>query len=274
MQPSQIRCRMELTLVTINTWKCDGDYYKRRAVLKQQLMEMDAQVILCQECFRSADGNVDTLDYLSRSLGMKAYAVHAREKKRSLNGEWFDSSSGMGVLTRLPVNQRMIIDLPSNTTDGGRKAQLLTIELRPGVELLIANIHLTHLADEELRRRQWQAVIRVMWESKAAFRIIGGDWNAEEHDLADLRETASAADCYMLGQGDEPRCSLLACHRKGLSICVDHFYTLPTGAVDGGSYKSSNYPCFVRAGVVLDQPDAHSGLYPSDHFGIRVTLIY
>lgn len=257
---------MELTLVTINTWKCDGDYYNRMAVLKQQLMKIDARVILCQECFRSADGQVDTLDYLSRALGMTAYAVPAREKKRSLNGEWFDSSSGMGVLTGLPVNHDVIIDLPSNAADGGRRAQLLTIELGPGVELLIANIHLTHLPDEELRRRQWQAIIKVMRESTAAFRIIGGDWNAEEQDLAELRETASAADCYMLGQGDEPRCSLLACHRKGLSVCVDHFYTLPL--------EQSNYPCFIRAGVVLDQPDAGSGLYPSDHFGISVTLIY
>ena len=173
----------------------------------------------------------------------------------------------MGVLTRLAVSHEMIIDLPSNTADGGRKAQLLTIELSPGVELLIANIHLTHLADEALRQRQWQAVIKVMQESGAAFRMIGGDWNAEGRDLADLRATASAADCYMLGQGEEPRCSLLACHQKGLPICVDHFYTLHHS-------NTSNYPCFVRAGAVLNQPDAGSGLYPSDHFGIRVTLVY
>jgi endonuclease/exonuclease/phosphatase family metal-dependent hydrolase len=266
MRLAQIRLRMELTLVTINTWKCDGDYYNRRAVLKEQLMKLDAQVILCQECFKCADGSVDTLDYLSQALGMPAYAVPAREKKRRLDGEWVDSFSGMGVLTSLPVNGMLTIDLPSDGADGGRKAQLLTIESSPGVELLIANIHLTHLPDEELRRRQWQAVINVIQQSKATFRLIGGDWNAAENDLAALREKTSAADCYRLGQGDEPRCSLLACYKNGLSVCVDHFYTLPL--------ESSNYPFFVHAGVVLDQPDVSSGLYPSDHFGIRVTLVY
>ena len=230
-------------------------------------MKLDAQVILCQECFRCADGSVDTLDYLSRSLGMSAYAVPAREKKRSLNGEWVDSFSGLGILTRLPVNQEAIIDLPSNAADGGRKTQLLTIALSPGVELLIANIHLTHLPDEELRRRQWQEVMNVMRASGAAFRMIGGDWNAAEQELAECRATAAAADCYVLGQGGEPRCSLLACRQNGLSVCVDHFYTLHHS-------NSSGYPCFVRAGVVLDKPDVSSGLYPSDHFGIRVTLIY
>ena len=72
MRRAQIRCRMELTLVSINTWKCDGDYFNRRKVLKQQLMKIDAQVILCQECFRSADGTVDTLDDLSQTFGMAA----------------------------------------------------------------------------------------------------------------------------------------------------------------------------------------------------------
>ncbi|HEV2479281.1 MAG TPA: endonuclease/exonuclease/phosphatase family protein [Puia sp.] len=267
---------MELTLVTINTWKCDGDYYNRRAVLKQQLMEMDAQVILCQECFRSADGRVDTLEWLSQALGMTAWFVPCRQKLRRLEDRWVDSFSGLGILTSLPVVDQMVIDLPSDLADGGRKAQLLTIELHTGAHLLIANIHLTHLPDEELRRRQLEAILASVESPDAAFRVIGGDWNAETHSLvlAESMGSVYAADCYVLGQGGEPRCSLLACHRKGLSICVDHFYTLPARAAGGGSSEPSGYPCCVRAGVVLDQPDANSGLYPSDHFGIRITLIY
>lgn len=258
---------MELTLVTINTWKCDGDYYKRKALLNQELRKTEAQVILCQECFRSADGSVDTLEELSQALGMAAYAVPARKKKRLLGDEWVDSYSGMGVLTTLMVKDRSVIELPSDAADDGRKAQLLTIGLPTGAELLIANIHFTHLPDEELRHRQLQTVVDVMRDSKAAFRIIGGDWNTEPKYLTDFMETTSIADCYVLGRGEEPRCSLVSCYQKGLSVCVDHFYTLPL-------YNSSGYPCFVRAGVVLDQPDANSGVYPSDHFGIRVTLIY
>jgi endonuclease/exonuclease/phosphatase family metal-dependent hydrolase len=242
---------MELTLLTINTWKCDGDYYNRRAVLKQELMKMDAQVILCQECFRSGDGSVDTLDELSQTMGMAAYAVPARKKMRLLGEEWIDSYSGLGVLTALPVTDQTVIDLPSNAGDGGRKAQLLTIRLASGQTLRVANIHLTHLPDDELRRRQLQAVLAVMQEEDASFRIIGGDWNTGHNSpiLTHLMETAPAADCYVLGKGTQP-------------VEVDHFFALPP------------YPSFIRAGVVLDKPDAGSGLYPSDHFGIRVTLSF
>jgi endonuclease/exonuclease/phosphatase family metal-dependent hydrolase len=248
---------MELTLLTINTWKCDGDYYNRRELLKRELKKMDAQVILCQECFRSADGSVDTLDELSQALGMAAYAVPARKKMRLLGDAWVDSYSGLGILTALPVTDQTVIDLPSNAGDGGRKVQLLTIRLAPGQTIRIANIHLTHLADDELRRCQLQTVLATMRRSPATFRILGGDWNTEALSplLTGMMETVPAADCYVLGKGTQP-------------VWVDHFFTLPLGA------EPSIYPSFIRAGVVLDRPDADSGLYPSDHFGIRVTLVY
>jgi endonuclease/exonuclease/phosphatase family metal-dependent hydrolase len=256
-RPAEFRFRMELTLLTINTWKCDGDYYNRREVLKNELLMSDAQVILCQECFRSIDGKIDTLGYLSQELGMTAYAVPAREKKRLLGDQWVDSFSGLGILTTLPVTGASVIELPSDEADGGRKAQLVTIEPAPGVELSVANIHLTHLPDDALRRRQLQTILTVMQDSKTAFRIIGGDWNAKPDNptLLHMMETTPMADCYVLGNG------------AGQSRWVDHFFTLPLS-------KPSTYPSFIRAGVVLDQPDAGSGLYPSDHFGIRITLVY
>lgn len=256
---------MELTLLTINTWKADGDYYNRREVLKEGLKKSGAQLILCQECFLSIDGTIDTLEYLSQALGMRAYATLTRRKPRLLNGNWVDSFSGMGMLTTLPVSDRMEIELPSDPADGGRKAQLLTIELSPGKTLLIANLHLTHLPDDDLRRCQLQTVLEAVRNSTATIRIIGGDWNtaAGSAILCDMERSESAADCYVLGQGVEPRYTL-----KDHPICVDHFYTLPS------KKELSTYPSFIHAGVVLDRPDEATGLYPSDHFGIRVTLIY
>jgi endonuclease/exonuclease/phosphatase family metal-dependent hydrolase len=254
---AEFRCKMELTLLTINTWKCDGDYYNRREVLKKELLKSNAQVILCQECFCSADGRIDTLEYLSQELGMRAYAVPARKKKRLLGEQWVDSTSGLGILTPLAVKGVSAVELPSTETDGGRKVQLLTIELASGVELLIANIHLTHCPDDTLRRCQLQTVLEAMKTSKSAFRIIGGDWNTEADSsiLRQMMETTPAADCYVLGNG------------AGRPRWVDHFFTLSVS-------EPSIYPVFIRAGIVLDQPDADSGLYPSDHFGIRITLVY
>ena len=267
MRVSQIRSRMELTLLTINTWKCDGDYYNRREVLTKALQRSGADVILCQECFQSVDGTIDTPAHLSAALNMPAYTVPSRRKQRLLSDRWIDSWSGLCILTALPVTNQTVVDLPSNEADGGRNAQLLTIELDSGDKLLLANIHLTHIPDHQLRRRQLQTVTQPMLKSKAAFRIIGGDWNTDVATpiLNDMMETAPAADCYALGQGAVPRYSLLSFFQKGIPVCVDHFFTLPSGTV---------YTSFIGAGVVLDKPDVRLGLYPSDHFGIRVTLTY
>ncbi len=271
---------MELTLLTINTWKCDGDYYIRRAVLLKELAAAGAQVILCQECFRSADameaadamdaadGQTDTLDYLAAGLGMTAYFVPGRRKERLLDGKQVDSFSGLGILTSLPVSDQSAIDLPASAADGDRKAQLLTLVPQPGLSMLIANIHLTHLQDDRLRREQLNFLLDAIRENNAEIRLIGGDWNAEA-DAAVLQDTLQpvrALDCYRLGGGRGPRISLLASLRNDRPICVDHFFALP-----GSGQKP--YPSVVRADIVLDKPDAATGLYPSDHFGIRITLL-
>jgi endonuclease/exonuclease/phosphatase family metal-dependent hydrolase len=171
------------------------------------------------------------------------------------------------VLTNFPVLKQSIVDLPSDAADGGRRAQLLTIEIKPGVLLLLANIHLTHLRNERLRRRQIRAVLESMRGPDASIRLIGGDWNAEKDspNLSDLVEKTAAADCYALGGGKEPRASLVSPWLSGFPCCVDHFFILS---------GTTPFPSFIRAGVVLNLPEpGMSNIYPSDHFGIRVTLV-
>jgi endonuclease/exonuclease/phosphatase family metal-dependent hydrolase len=259
---------MELTLLTINTWKCDGDYYIRRAVLLRELAAAGAQVILCQECFRSADAQTDTLEYLAAGLGMTAYFVPARRKERLLGGERVDSFSGLGILTSVPVLDQAVIDLPAASADADRKAQLCTLIPRPGRRILIANIHLTHLQDDRLRQEQLSCLLDAIRENNADIRLIGGDWNAEADSnvLHDTLQPMRALDCYRLGGGTGSRVSLLESLRNDRPICVDHFFALP------GSGQEP-YPSVLRADILLNKPDAASGLYPSDHFGIRITLL-
>ena len=259
---------MTLTLLTINTWKCDGDYYIRRAVLFRDLAAAGAQVILCQECFRSADGQADTLGYLAAGLGMSAYFLPGRKKERLLAGEKVASFSGLGILTSLPVLGQTVIDLPASAADGDRKAQLLTLEPLPGYRMLIANIHLSHLRDDHLRREQLQVLLKAVGESDADIRLIGGDWNAELDSpaLQNELQPVRALDCYRLGGGTAPRISLLESMKNDRPVCVDHFVTLPGSGRD-------IYPSVLHAGIVLNKPDAATGLYPSDHFGIRITLV-
>ncbi|MCY7358638.1 MAG: hypothetical protein LH609_14505 [Rudanella sp.] len=42
------------SLLTINTWKCDGQYRQRLALLKTQLGALRPDVVFCQEVFRAA----------------------------------------------------------------------------------------------------------------------------------------------------------------------------------------------------------------------------
>ena len=260
---------MDIGLLTINTWKCDGDYYPRRAALATGLHQPGpgVRVIFCQECFQTVDGKVDTLGFLSAALNIPGYFVPCRRKQRSLDGIGIDSFSGLGILTDLPVISQEAIDLPSSPSDGGRKAQLLTVDILPGVSMLLVNVHLSHLRNEALRIQQLKTVLHAIQRSDAAYRIIGGDFNAEPYstEIQLVKERGRAADCYQLGGGKEPRCTLLSSMQGNTPHCVDYlFVSLPA---------AGPYPLFARAEIVLDRPDQRSGLYPSDHFGIGVHLL-
>jgi endonuclease/exonuclease/phosphatase family metal-dependent hydrolase len=241
---------MEIDLLTINTWKCDGDYYKRRKVLAAGLGQMDYtdRVILCQECFQTIDGQVDTLRYLSDAVNIPGYFAKARRKLRSLDGTLTDSYSGLGILTNLPVSSRTTVELPSSAADGGRAAQFLTLELTPGRSMLIVNVHLTHLQNShELRIRQVISVLQEISRSSAHYRIIGGDLNAEENstEIQLLKERGPVL--------------------YSASHWVDHLLIIRPAA--------EPYPQITGSETVLDQPDAENGLYPSDHFGVHAHLL-
>jgi endonuclease/exonuclease/phosphatase family metal-dependent hydrolase len=237
-------------LLTNNTWKCDGSYYKRRKGLAAGLQQMSFtdQVIFCQECFQTIDGKVDTLQYLSDALNIPGYFAKTRRKYRCLDGNMTDSFSGLGILTNLPVSSRTTIALPSSTADGGRIAQLLTIELMSGISMLIANVHLTHLLDNHaLRIEQMISVLKEISASPARYRIIGGDFNAEENstEIQLVKERGPVID--------------------SASHWVDHLFIIRPAA--------EPYPEFTRSETVLDQPDTENGLYPSDHFGVHAHLL-
>jgi endonuclease/exonuclease/phosphatase family metal-dependent hydrolase len=239
---------MEIDLLTINTWKCDGDYYKRRKVLAAGLQQMGFtdRVIFCQECFQSVDGKADTLHYLSAELRIPGYFVPARRKQRSLDGSMVDSFSGLGILTNLPASCHSTIELPSGQADGGRSAQFLTLELTTDISMLVVNVHLTHLRNgHALRSRQLETVLQEISRSTARYRIIGGDFNAEENstELQVVKELGT--DCA--------------------SHWVDHLLILRPAV--------KPYPHFTRSETVLNRPDAKNGLYPSDHFGVHARLL-
>jgi endonuclease/exonuclease/phosphatase family metal-dependent hydrolase len=145
------------------------------------------------------------------------------------------------------VSDRTTIELPSSPADGGRVAQLLTLELTPGKSMLVVNVHLTHLRNQELRIRQMTSVLQEISASSTRYRIIGGDLNAEENstEIQLLKERGPVL--------------------YSASHWVDHLLIIRPAA--------EPYPQITGSETVLDQPDAENGLYPSDHFGVHAHLL-
>ncbi|MDR3715500.1 MAG: endonuclease/exonuclease/phosphatase family protein [Puia sp.] len=264
---------MELKIVTINSWKCDGDYHRRLPVLSGQLKRVNPDIIACQECFFAEEVGADTAARLAAALEMEYSFLPCRRKKREFDGHWVDSYSGMAVLSRFPIVSGEALELSSVPEDPGRKAQRVEIEFLAGRILRITNIHLTHLRGQTaLRKKQvaevckWAEAVALPGTGAVACNLVCGDFNAvlASAELATLKELTKAADGYSLGGGPEPRTSLLESFKRGRTLCVDYIFCLPV---------ANRYPFCKDAAVVLNEPDALTGLYPSDHFGISVVLV-
>ncbi|WP_421936073.1 endonuclease/exonuclease/phosphatase family protein [Phenylobacterium sp.] len=233
-----------LRVVTLNTWKNDGDYPARLTRIADGLAALDPDVVCLQECF--AGGGHDTARVLSDALNLQLYAAPARAKVRELKGAAVDSTSGLAILTRLP-GRAETLGLISHPTDGERIAQRFTT-----FRLRILNLHLSHLrggAGAVLRRRQLDEALDWARRDRSGSLLVCGDLNAGRGDpeLAPLRAAA----------GDELGSTL---HAAGEGCAIDHAILLDPGDLDVSRR--------VRA---LATPDS-DGRYPSDHAAVVVDL--
>jgi endonuclease/exonuclease/phosphatase family metal-dependent hydrolase len=256
-------------IITINTWKCDGDYYARMQILAEQLAAIKPAIVACQECFYSDESNADTLKFLADRLNMDYTFLPGRSKSRYLAGKWVDSESGLGILSVYLITAVNQFDLPPIPGDEDRKVQQAEITLPSGQKILVTNTHLTHLNNTLGRKAQAEALAEIVTANKTCYyHVICGDFNCEPDSLEvkSFMSKSGAIDCYKAGNGAEPRYSLANAFERNVHICVDHIFALP---MPGGN----KYPQFINSGVVLNTPDKTTGLYPSDHFGISSELV-
>lgn len=256
--------QMKIQLITINTWKCDGEYYKRMRVLANDLKKLTPHIIACQECFLSQDETIDTLRFLAEELDMYYHFTPARFKERLLNGKPVSGYSGIGVLSAFQLNVREEFDLPTRSEDGERHVQQTEIKLSTTKKLLLTNVHLTHSRNAaDLRKQQLEVISQKTLESSCDYNLVCGDFNTtlQSEELAWFIAQTNAVDTYEAGEGKEPRTSI----NNNEGICVDHIFSLPTVKVDA-------YSKFTNAGVVLNK-QGENDIYPSDHFGISTTLV-
>lgn len=258
-------------ILTINSWKGDGDYPRRLRLLEEGIRALNPDLVLVQEVLKTTDGTYHTLQSLQAALGFYAFFSPMRRKVREIAGKRQVSDSGMGMLSRYPWLETTTIRLPSNEADGGRVGQKAVVAI-DGKMLLLGNLHLSFLpGGDALRTAQLEHMLKEMGKSPPeAPGILGGDFNAVPH---------SAPIQFLLSHRTwEARDAFTAAN--GLSM---EGITLPSGKA-GKPGKRIDYlfvlgkhglalPRVLEARVVLDQAD-ESGTFPSDHHGLMATFTW
>jgi endonuclease/exonuclease/phosphatase family metal-dependent hydrolase len=237
-----------MRIVTLNTWKNEGDYRRRLRLMRDGLADLSADVICLQEAF--ATPGADTARELGAALGFVVHLAPARFKPRLHEGRMAQSSSGLAILTRWPGSSCSMM-LPSDPQDGERIAQRL--DLRIGDRALrVLNLHLTHLRGAaELRATQLQRALAWASDGWTGGLVVAGDMNATAADaaLAHLKLPMRPGTLHGARVGSVAQ-----------AAAIDH-----CELVSPGGWREIDR---VRG---LETPDAE-GWLPSDHASVGLDL--
>lgn len=240
-----------MRIVTLNTWKNDGDYPRRLALMAEGLAALEADAICLQECFAGAGD--DTAAFLAQALSMVATVRPARSKPREHFGRQVPSTSGLAILSRRPPLAYAALELTSDPRDGERVA--LRADLAEG-GLRVANLHLTHLRGAaELRGRQLAEALawaRAGWDG--ALMLCGDlNCNREAPEFAPLLPAAGGE------LGSTLQAQRLSGNGSG-GAAIDHGVLVEAGCLS-----------VQRRFLALTTADA-GGCLPSDHAAVVVDL--
>ena len=240
-----------MRVVTLNTWKNEGDYPRRLRLMAEGVAALNPDIVCLQECFVGAGR--DTAATLAAALGLRLHAAPARAKLRAHEGRLVRSTSGLAVLG--PQQARSgVLPLPDDPADGERIAQRLDLTVC-GRPLRLLNLHLTHLRGEaaaSLRGVQLRTALDWARGDLAGALVVAGDLNAAagSPELAPL-PARPAPSTLQAPRGDGQA-------HEGQAI--DHCCL-----VQAGAWRA------VARRVALDEVDP-DGYRPSDHKAVVLDL--
>lgn len=172
-----------MRLVSLNTWKGDGDYSRRLEAMATGLASLSPDLIALQEDVRTNDGRIHTALTLAQALGLHLFWLPARAKHRPVGPHMEASTSGLAVLSREPLLEQRVLNLPDDPRDGQRLAQCVRLPQTLGGGWLI-NLHLTYLPDRpDLRQMQLLHIVNELnaWAVDVRW-LLCGDFNAGPAD--------------------------------------------------------------------------------------------
>lgn len=183
--------------MTLNTWKCDGDYSERMSRLESEMSSLSPDLLLLQEVFAAPELGEDTARRVADCLpAHELVLAPARKKSRRFMEKDAMSTSGLAVLVRGQVLNSTVVQLPDTQADRDRIAQIVDIEMA-GLRFQIVNLHLTHIrVDAELRKIQLETIFNQLGPGPL---VLGGDFN----DLIDspaLSYLATVVDRVLLSR--------------------------------------------------------------------------
>lgn len=256
-----------MRVVTLNTWKNERDLPSRLHAMAEGLEALSSDVVLLQEVFVAPSAGIDTGSALARRLGLTRAYAPARMKPRLWAGRSVESEAGLAVLVRGTVEQTERLPLPSDEA-GGERIALLVEAIVDDCRLTVGNVHLSHLRGDDARRREQLATVLASpaWRRPAAWRVLGGDFNAtmDSPAFAELacRPGLEVRSVFPSGRTAPPTHPLPPrAERPGRTI--DFLLTV--------SGPGERPPAVLRAGVALDSPST-GGTWPSDHAAVFADL--
>ncbi len=250
-----------MKIISLNTWKCDGDYSSRIENTLAFLKGQNPDLICLQEAFKTADGSTDTAQTIADFLGYSLFYSPARQKERLFKGEYKASWSGLAILSKYKLEDcitRPLWDLPEG---GERIFQAVNLN-KNGKSWLVINTHLCHLISEDsVRQKQLNEILAYCESQNAGTNtIICGDMNAELDVLNEAcnNTTYQLKDSFDIAYPgrDKPATVL------GLNKSIDFIFMLITkGKVTLNVVEST-----VHNGANLDYEI-------SDHHPISATIL-
>lgn len=254
-----------LTIATLNTWKNDGEYWKRLPAMARAVADLNPDVVFLQEVLRAPGADdADTAATIAEAAGLKASSERARKRKREIDGRRVECWSGLSILHRRRLDLYRL-DLPVDLRRDDERLALFAEIDSPVGPVTLVNLHLTHPAEEgDMRRAEMQAVLEELERREVDRAIVAGDFNdSPDSPVLDLCRRRRWRCRNVVEEA----------HAGGFfptipetGMIVDHILLLePTWA---------EHADVRMAGPFADSPDPETGVMPSDHLGVCAVVSF